>query len=92
MIKHRFIEAVTEMYMPGDFLTTYGRDDCDSQMDPLFPEDGSPILSEDGVPPFESRQLGLGRQRHSYIRESSPEPLGLRTSIKAPSITVSYDE
>ena len=63
------------MYVPGSFLTTPTRDDRDSMMDSLLPENGSPMLLEDVVSPLESRESGLGR-RHSYIRESSPEPLG----------------
>jgi len=100
MIRHRFIEAVKGMWIPGSFLTTTGSsislssravtkpDDHDSMMDSLLPGEASPMWSEDGSSPFESRDIG----RNYYIRGLSLEPSGRTTSIYAPSITVSYDE
>jgi hypothetical protein len=102
MIRNKFIEAVKDMWIPGSFLTTQGSgrdlsggavtrpDERDSMMDPLLPGEASPMWSEDGFSPFESRQFELGR--HPSIRGLSPEPLGMTTSIHTPSITVSYDE
>src|ERR1700693_3521113 len=87
MIRHKFIEAVKRMWILGSFLTTpgsgrgpsggavTGSDERDSIMDPLLPGEASPMWSEDGFSPFESRQFELGR--HSLIRGSSPEPSGM---------------
>jgi hypothetical protein len=98
MIRHKFIDAVQGMWIPGSFLSTPGSgnvvssrvvarpDDRDSMMDPLLPEEAS----EDSASPYESRHFDIGR--HSYARDSSYERFGMTTSIHAPSITVSYDE
>lgn len=102
MIRHKFIDAVQGMWIPGSLLTTSGSsiapysgavtrpDDQDSMMDPLLPGEASPMWSEDGASPYEPRHFDLGR--HSYARHSSDGPSGMTTSIHAPSITVSYDE
>jgi hypothetical protein len=102
IIRHKFIEAVKGMWIPGSFFTTPGSgpgpssravtrpDDRDSMMDPLLPGEASPLWSDDGFSPFESRNFGP--RRNSYVRDSSPKPSGMTSSIHAPSITVSYDE
>lgn len=103
MIRHKFIEAVKGMWIPGILMNDNpgsgigpsGRaptrpDGRDSMMDPLLPGQASPMWSEDGFSPFESRQFELGRR--SYNRGLSPDPFGMTTSVHAPSITVSNDE
>jgi hypothetical protein len=94
LVRHRFINAVKEMYTPGNFLTTVegglgraGTRDNRNSMDPLLLGNDSAIWSEDGVPVFEPQQLGLGS--HSQIRILSPEPLASATSIQTPSFRVS---
>jgi hypothetical protein len=101
MIRHKYVEAVKGMWIPGSFLTTPGSglgisgravarsDDRDSMMDPLLPGEASP-WSDDGVSLFDARNFDLGR--HSYVRDPSLGPSGRAASIHAPSITVSYDE
>ena len=100
MIRHRFIEAVKGMWIPGSILATIGSDigpsgravtkpdDRDSMVDPLLPGEASPMWPGDGFSPFESHDSGRG----SYIRGLSPEPSGRTTSIYTPSIMVSYDD
>jgi hypothetical protein len=100
MIRHKFIEAVKGMWIPGSFLTTSGRgysiraatrpDGRDSMMDPLLAGLASPMWSDDGFSPYESRNSGLGR--HSYARDSFTGPAGKATSIYGPSIMISHDE
>jgi len=100
MIRHRFIEAVKGIWIPGSLLTPAGSgiglsgralmrsDDRDSMIDSLLPGEASPMWSEDGFSPLDARDIS----RNSYIRGLSPEPSGRATSIHVPSITVSYDE
>lgn len=100
MIRHKFIEAVKGMWMPGRFLSTsgsgtFGRavtrpDSRGSIMDPLLAGLASPMWSDDGFSLHESRNSDLGR--HSYARDSFSGPAGMVSSIHGPSITVSHDE
>jgi hypothetical protein len=99
MIRHKFIEAVKGMWIPGSLSTSgsgpFGRavtrpGSRDSIMDPLLAGLASPMWPDDGFSLHESRNSSLGR--HSYARDSFPGPAGMASSIHGPSITVSHDD
>ncbi|PMD20249.1 hypothetical protein NA56DRAFT_175684 [Hyaloscypha hepaticicola] len=100
MIRHKFIEAVKGMWIPGSFLSTsgsgpFGRavtrpESRDSIMDPLLTGLASPMWSDDGFSLHKSRNSDLGR--HSYARDSFSGPAGMASSIHGPSITVSHND
>lgn len=100
MIRHKFIEAVKGMWIPGSFFSISGSghsgravaraDSRDSIVDPLLAGLASPMWSDDGFSLYEARNSDLGR--HSNARDSFSGPAGIASSIRGPSITVTHDE